>query len=596
MLEAPMRRFPLRLKIAGFAAGLILLATALVALFTVILPWRAKLKAQERLASQLVKPALPLGIDLRADGAYFDPARVHALVANSSRVQGVEIVYALICDDKGNLDSAASSVNTKLLQKASEPLAQLCLRDPARALQILAIGRRQSGIRRLPIKLAAEGGHSIIGRLDLGLSTMAIDSELRRSLIRDAFVLVGTLFFAVLSALSIARRIAQPLTDLSAAMGRVREGDFEITAAPSARTNDEIGDLARSFDEMAQGLKERERLRGTLGRYVSGDAAERILSEDDDLSLRGEVRHVAVLFLDVRGFTTISEKLTPTEVVALLNEYFDVVVDRVAAHGGTVNKFIGDAAMCIWGAPKHAARSERSAVLCALEIQARAKQLSAERTRRGLTTVGFGIGINAGEAVAGNLGAAKRLEYTVIGDAVNLAQRLESQARAGEVVVSQPVYEKVAMEVEASPRAPVKLKGKSTPRPLGQIRRATAARCRRRRSRWRRRSGPWTPTCSAPPRPRSTCGQPRWPRARQKWPSARRSSPATSAISPSGPRTSPCGRRRWRRSSARGRRRSIATASRCRKRRWWRRSTRSCSPISTRGGSSSATCRRRTSP
>src|SRR2546427_79665 len=265
MLEAPMRRFPLRLKIAGFAAGLILLATALVALFTVILPWRAKLKAQERIASQLVKTALPLGIDLRADGAYFDPARVHALVANSSRVQGVEIVYALIWDDKGNLDSAASSVNTMLLQKASEPLAQLYLRDPARALQVLAIGRRQPGIRRLPIKLAAEGGHPTIGRLDLGLSTMAIDSELRRSLIRDAFVLVGTLFFAVLSALSIARRIAQPLTDLSAAMGRVREGDFEITAAPSARTNDEIGDLARSFDGMPQGLKERERLRGPVG-------------------------------------------------------------------------------------------------------------------------------------------------------------------------------------------------------------------------------------------------------------------------------------------------------------------------------------------
>jgi len=445
----PMRRFPLRLKIAGFAGGLILLATVLVALFTVILPWRAKLKAQERLASQLVKTALPLGIDLRADGAHFDPTRVHALVENSSRVQGVEIVYALLWDDRGNL------------------------RDRAHALEYLAVGRRQSGIRRLPIKLTADSGpgHSTIGRLELGLSTMAIDSELRRSLIRDAFVLAGTLFFAVMSALSIARRIAQPLTDLSAAMGRVREGDFEITAAPSTRTNDEIGDLARSFDEMTLGLKERERLRGTLGRYVSGDVAERILSETDDLSLRGEVRHVAVLFLDVRGFTTISEKLTPTEVVALLNEYFDVVVDRVAAHGGTVNKFIGDAAMCIWGAPKHAVQGERSAVLCALEIQARAKKLSAERTKRGLTTVGFGIGINAGEAVAGNLGAAKRLEYTVIGDAVNLAQRLESQARAGEVLVSQPVYDKVALEVDAAPRDPVKLKGKSKPVPLWEIRR-----------------------------------------------------------------------------------------------------------------------------
>src|SRR5437762_12784174 len=100
MLEAPMRRFPLRLKIAGFAGGLILLATVLVALFTVILPWPAKLKAQERLASQLVKAALPLGIDLRADGGHFDPTRLHALVENSSRVQGVAIGYALVCDDR----------------------------------------------------------------------------------------------------------------------------------------------------------------------------------------------------------------------------------------------------------------------------------------------------------------------------------------------------------------------------------------------------------------------------------------------------------------------------------------------------------------
>src|SRR2546425_3001103 len=104
MLEAPMRRFPLRLKIAGFAAGLILLATALVALFTVILPWRAKLKAQERLASPLVETALPPGIDLRADRAHFDPLRVHALRENSNRGHGVEIVYALLRGDQGHLD------------------------------------------------------------------------------------------------------------------------------------------------------------------------------------------------------------------------------------------------------------------------------------------------------------------------------------------------------------------------------------------------------------------------------------------------------------------------------------------------------------
>lgn len=475
MLARRMDRFPLRLKIAGFAGVLVVLATGLVALFTVILPWRAKLVAQERIATALVKTALPLGIELRADGAHFDPTRVHALVANSSRVEGLEIVYALLWDDKGHLDSAASSVNLALLQRASQQLAQLYLRDRTKCLELLARGGKQPGIRRLPIRLAAEKRQGSIGRLDLGISTATIDADLRRSLLRDAAVLAGTLFLAILGAFWMARRIAQPLTDLSSAMGRLREGDFEVRAPITEHRNDEVGDLARAFDEMAEGLRERERLKGTLDRYVSGDVAERILEEKDDLLLRGEVRHVSVLFLDVRGFTTISERLTPTEVVALLNEYFDVVVDRVTAHGGTLNKFIGDAAMCIWGAPKEAQNSERAAVHCAIEIQARAAALSADRARRGLTTVGFGIGINAGEAVAGNLGAARRLEYTVIGDAVNLAQRLESQARAGEVLISQQVYDKVRGEVEVVSREAVKLKGKSHPVPLWEVKRLKAA-------------------------------------------------------------------------------------------------------------------------
>ncbi len=136
-----MRRFPLRLKIAGFAVGLIVLATGLVALFTVILPWRAKLKQQERLASSLVTP-LGLGIDMSADGkAHLDPSRVHQLVRNSSRIPGVEILYALLWDEKGNLDISASSVNEDLLRKEQEGLLRLYLRDPAECFEVLATGR-----------------------------------------------------------------------------------------------------------------------------------------------------------------------------------------------------------------------------------------------------------------------------------------------------------------------------------------------------------------------------------------------------------------------------------------------------------------------
>jgi adenylate cyclase len=470
-----MRRVPLRLKIAAFAALLVALAVGLLALFTVIIPWRAKLASQENLARALAQTALPLGVDVRSDGsAHFDPSRVHQLVANSTRT-GVEIVYAILFDEKGNLDPAASSVNAQLLQRVSEPLAQLYLRDRQKCLELLAQGTKQRGLRRLPIRLAVPDRKGTIGRLDLGLSSLAIDAELRRTLLRDALVLVGTMVLAVIGAFFIARRIAQPLTELSGAMGRLQQGDFDVRSDAARHFNDEVGDLSRAFNNMASGLKERERLRGTLGRYVSGAVAERILEESDDLKLPGETRRVTVMFLDVRGFTTMSERLTPVEVVALLNEYFDIVVDRVQAHGGTVNKFIGDAAMCIWGAPRAVPEAERAAVCCALEIQEAAVKLSAERASRGLTSVGVGIGINAGEVVAGNLGAVKRLEYTVIGDAVNLAQRLESQARAGEVLVSETVYERIASAVEAVPREPVKLKGKSQPVPLWEIRRLKAS-------------------------------------------------------------------------------------------------------------------------
>jgi class 3 adenylate cyclase len=281
-------------------------------------------------------------------------------------------------------------------------------------------------------------------------------------------VLGCTLLLGVLTAIAIGGRIGRPLAALAAAMARVEQGDLATDArATSAR--DEVGELSRAFNRMIAGLRERERLRGTLGRYVSAPVAERILSEVDDLSLKGELRRITVLFLDVRGFTTMSERLQPPEVLDLLNEYFHIVVDKVQKHHGTVNKFIGDAAMCIWGAPRPLETPEEAAVLCALEIQQAAMALSDRRREAGLVAVGLGIGINAGEAVAGNLGAAQRLEYTVIGDAVNLAQRLESQARAGEVLVSQSVHDRVAARVDLVAREPVKLKGKAQPVPLWEV-------------------------------------------------------------------------------------------------------------------------------
>ena len=461
------RRFPLRLKIAAFAAGLVAVAVTAVAVSTVIVPYKQNLAAQDRLAMDLIATAVPLSVDVRVDDVRLDATRIGSLVANSPG--GVPIVYALVWDARGKLDEAASAVNAPLLQAFSPRLASLCVTDRTHCLRLLTAGQQQRGLRPVPMKLQLANGKGIIGRLELGISTLTLDNELRRGLWRDGIVLLATLLLAVLGALAIGGRIAKPLGELSWAMGRLELGDFDQRISSSEQAHDEVGDLARAFNAMAVGLKQRERLRGTLGRYVSGDVADRILEEHDDLSLAGELRHVTVLFLDVRGFTTVSEHLRPTEVLELLNEYFSVVVDRVVANGGTVNKFIGDAAMCLWGAPRTVDRPERAAVICALEIQEHAARLSADRARRNLLHVDIGIGINTGEAVAGNLGAARRLEYTVIGDAVNLAQRLESHALPGEVLISESVYEKVAGEIETAAREPVRLKGRTQLVPIWEV-------------------------------------------------------------------------------------------------------------------------------
>ncbi len=467
------RRFPLRWKIALFAAGLIVLSVGAISVVTVYRPWREKLATQRRLAINLVTPLATSIVRMTAQGPVWNDKAVEKLIENAPALAptlGLE--FALLYDQGGAL-SPASLANTEALGRRAPQLLALYLRDKERCLQVLAAGVR--GLRTQTIALKEPDREAPVGKLVLGYSTAAIDAEARAALLNELLVLAGTLLLGGVGAILVGGRLARPLDELAAAMGKARTGDFSEELLGPAQARDEIGDLARAYNEMMQGLRERERLRGTLGRYVSGDVAQRILEEQDDNSLPGELRRATVLFLDVRGFTAVAEKLAPREVVSLLNAYFSIVVEAVARSGGTVNKFIGDAALCIWGAPREAQDAELSAVRAALEIQAGAKALGERRAAQGLLTVGLGIGINTGEVLAGNLGSRERLEYTVIGDAVNTAQRLESLAKAGEVLVSEEVYRAVSARILAEPREPVLLKGKAQPVALWRVLALTGA-------------------------------------------------------------------------------------------------------------------------
>ncbi|MFQ5407199.1 MAG: adenylate/guanylate cyclase domain-containing protein [Anaerolineales bacterium] len=222
----------------------------------------------------------------------------------------------------------------------------------------------------------------------------------------------------------IAQIIALPVFELLSASTRIAEGDLEVHVA--ADTSDELGNLARTFNTMVGELRQREFMRELFGRMVSEEVREAVM--EGQVTLGGEIKTVTVLFTDVRDFTSLSEQMSPSEVVQVLNSYFRIVNRAINELGGTINRFGGDSSLAIFGAPVDLDPEEsvRRAIDAGLRIRTGLLSANAQRLRDGLRTLDVGIGINTGEVVTGNIGSEERFEYTVIGDTVNTAARVQS--------------------------------------------------------------------------------------------------------------------------------------------------------------------------
>jgi len=225
-------------------------------------------------------------------------------------------------------------------------------------------------------------------------------------------------------------------------------------------------DLKKRWNE---GEVERKQMDKLFHRYMSASVADEVLKMVDQDAWAGERRYVTVLMADLRGFTSTSEVQEPEEVVQCLNEYFSELVEIILSYGGTVDKFMGDAVMVIFGAPKPIPDQENRAVRCAIDMQARLRGLNEKRKREGRFSLEMGIGISAGDVVAGNIGSDKRTEYTFIGDCVNIASRLQSVAEGEQILATVNVVEKVADQVDFIKREPITLKGRSEPLEIGYI-------------------------------------------------------------------------------------------------------------------------------
>ncbi|MDP4161213.1 MAG: adenylate/guanylate cyclase domain-containing protein, partial [Bacillota bacterium] len=206
--------------------------------------------------------------------------------------------------------------------------------------------------------------------------------------------------------------------------------------------------------------KERDRVTGIFGRYVSKSVVQEILSSKEEIKVGGVRKDITLMFVDIRGFTPLSEKMEPEDIINILNEYLDLCSRAVFAYEGTIDKFIGDGVMSIFGAPIEQEDHPVRAVRAALQMQKESGKLAEALLERYGRSVSFGIGLNSGPAVVGNIGSQERLDYTAIGDTVNLAARLESNAKPGQILISKETYERIKGTFKVTPLDPIKVKGK----------------------------------------------------------------------------------------------------------------------------------------
>lgn len=302
-------------------------------------------------------------------------------------------------------------------------------------------------------------GIALLGTALAGITALSLGSQISAKRLAVTMVVLGggAFVFGGFTTWLAARAASDPVRALRKSVKAAGKGDFSVDVPIYDGT--ELGILQAGFNDMLHGLRERETMRDLFGRHVGPEVARAAL--ESGVKLGGEVRRVGILFVDIIGSTGMASDRPPEEVVTVLNRFFDVVIAVVNKHGGWVNKFEGDAALAVWGAPTASPDMEASLLAAAREM--------GERLRREVPEVRAGIGVSAGNAVAGNVGAAQRYEYTVIGDPVNEAARLTELAKEvpALVMANGTLLDAAGDEAEHWHRlTPVVVRGRSEPTPI----------------------------------------------------------------------------------------------------------------------------------
>ncbi|MGD8484367.1 MAG: adenylate/guanylate cyclase domain-containing protein [Thioalkalispiraceae bacterium] len=279
-------------------------------------------------------------------------------------------------------------------------------------------------------------------------------------------IITATLVMSILGifiSLFMGKRLSRPIHNLMNASKAIDNGNYNYQI--KERRNDEIGYLTEAFNTMAKGMLEKNQVENAFSRFVSTNVAKQIMANLDEVQLGGHHVDATVLFADIVGFTSLSEKLTPDEVANLLNEYFTYISMASQLYDGTIDKYMGDCAMIVFGVPKQDPEHKFNAIACAVMIQRLVERLNAIRIAKGKIAINFRIGVNSGNMLAGNMGSQDRMQYTVVGETVNLASRLHTAAGKGQIIITEQLYndKDIKWRVHATVHKSIQLRGIASP-------------------------------------------------------------------------------------------------------------------------------------
>lgn len=320
-------------------------------------------------------------------------------------------------------------------------IVEITIRENDKILRERRDGASLSKIQRFHTEIRDPRTKEVLYTIDLSYSLLNLERGIWELVWRIAAAGGGAFLIGIILILFFARSSTEHLRTLATAMQEAGSGN--LGARVDIRSNDEVGILGDKFNWMMHGLEEGEFVKNIFKRYVTRQVAEKILADKDVVHLKGDRLEISILFADIRGFTRLSQTMTPEEIIALLNYYFTPIIDVIIENEGVLDKFIGDGFLAFWNAPLPQQDHSLRACKAAIEIHKAVARLNLARENEGKIPIRMGMGIHSGTAIAGNIGSARRMEYTIIGESVNFAERLEEAAERGEIIVSQRVKDLV---------------------------------------------------------------------------------------------------------------------------------------------------------